>query len=72
MEPTIQYLTDKAGKRTAVFMSVSEWEAFYKRHKRLENKLRFYKEFAEATQEVKLMIQGKKKGKRLSERLTLQ
>ncbi len=66
MEPSVQYGTDKRGRRT-VSMSAQEWEAFYKKHQQLKNKLRLIRELEESATEVKLMIQGKKRGKPLSE-----
>ena len=66
MEPSVQYGIDKRGRKT-VSMSAKEWEAFRKKHRQLQNKLRFIQELKESAKEIKLIMQGKKKGKPLSE-----
>ena len=48
-------------------MIAKELEALNKKHTLLQNKLQLIKELEVSTKEVKLMIQGKKKGKSLAE-----
>ena len=67
MIPTLQYVTNENGEKTSIVMSINEWQAFYQRYKKLENKILFLKEFEESVEEVKLIRKGKKKAKSLSE-----
>lgn len=67
MNLTIQYLTDTNGNKTAVVISMKNWEEFQKEHEKLENKIKVLNGIADALDEVEEIKKGKKKGKPLRE-----
>ena len=60
----VQYITDEEGKKNAVLLPIEEWDEIQKslaELKRLKNKKLFLIELAEAVEEMKAVLQGKKK-----------
>ncbi len=58
----LQYITDKKGHKSAVQLSIKDWEQIQKELgelNRLRNKKLFLTELAEAVEEMKLIKQGK-------------
>jgi hypothetical protein len=58
----LQYLTDSKGSKSAVQLSIQDWERIQKdlnELARLRNKKQFMAELAEAVEEMKLIKEGK-------------
>lgn len=51
----LQYLTDELGNKKGVIISIKDWEKIQKKL----NTERFYEEFKESLQEIKLAREGK-------------
>ncbi len=61
-----QYITDRKGKKSAVQLPMNEWEQIQKDLEeldRLRNKKLFLTELAEAVEEMKLILGGKKQAR---------
>jgi PHD/YefM family antitoxin component YafN of YafNO toxin-antitoxin module len=59
----LQYITDTKGRKNAVQLPLKEWEQIQKDLEeldRLRNKKFFMAELAEAVEEMKLIMEGKK------------
>lgn len=62
----LQYIIDSKGQKSAVQLSMKEWEKIQKdldELKRLRNKKLFMTELAEAVEEMKLIKEGKKQAR---------
>ncbi len=62
----IQYITDKNGRKNAVLLPMEEWEEILRslsELKKLKNKKSFMIELAESVEEMKLVLNGKKKAR---------
>jgi hypothetical protein len=62
----LQYITDTKGHKSAVQVPISYWEQILKdleELKRLRNKKIFMAELAEAVEELKLIMDGKKQAR---------
>jgi len=64
---TIKYLTNKRGNKTAVVISIKDWEAYQKRMDRLEQERKFRNNLKNSFNEAKEIVNGKKKGIALEE-----
>ena len=65
----IEYLTDSKGKTKSIVIPQKEWEAFQKEFIKLKNKLDVLLGIQSAMNEVKIIREGKKKAKTLSQLL---
>ncbi|HAL64651.1 MAG: Uncharacterized protein XD81_1323 [Bacteroidetes bacterium 38_7] len=62
----LQYITDSKGHKSAVQLSMKDWEQIQKdldELERLRNKKLFMTELAEAVEEMKLIKEGKKQAR---------
>ena len=62
----LQYITDRKGKKSAVQLPLNDWEQIQKDLEeldRLRNKKIFLTELAEAVEEMKLIMGGKKQAR---------
>jgi PHD/YefM family antitoxin component YafN of YafNO toxin-antitoxin module len=62
----LQYITDRKGKKNAVQLPLNDWEQIQKDLEeldRLRNKKLFLTELAEAVEEMKLIMGGKKQAR---------
>jgi hypothetical protein len=62
----LQYITDRKGNKSAVQLPMNDWEQIQKDLEeldRLRNKKLFLTELAEAVEEMKLIIGGKKQAR---------
>jgi PHD/YefM family antitoxin component YafN of YafNO toxin-antitoxin module len=62
----LQYITNKKGHKSAVQLSIKDWEQIQKdlgELDRLRNKKLFLTELAEAVEEMKLIKEGKKQAR---------
>ena len=62
----LQYITDKRGRKSAVQLPLKDWEQIQKDLEeldRLRNKKLFMAELAEAIEEMKLIMEGKKQAR---------
>ena len=62
----LQYITDRKGKKNAVQLPLNDWEQIQKDLEeldRLRNKKLFLTELAEADEEMKLIMGGKKQAR---------
>lgn len=62
----LQYITDRKGKKSAVQLPMNDWEQIQKDLEeldRLRNKKLFLTELAEAVEEMKLIMGGKKQAR---------
>jgi PHD/YefM family antitoxin component YafN of YafNO toxin-antitoxin module len=67
MAMNLQYITDGKGHKNAVQMPMEEWQKIQKdleELERLRNKKLFMTELAEAVEEMKLILSGKKKARK--------
>jgi hypothetical protein len=65
---SVQYITDEAGKQTAVIVPIEEWKQLKIEHERLMNKLEVLGGLQDALKEVQQIKEGKrKKGRTLGE-----
>ncbi len=65
--PSAKYLLDKQGKKTAVQLSLQDWEQLVEEFERMSNLLNFKQELKEAFREVRQIQRGEKKGTTLNE-----
>ena len=71
----LQYVHDNLGKPAGVFIPIKEWDSLKKQHKELRileeepTKEQLIQEFKEALVEIKLIEQGKLKGRPIKELL---
>ena len=62
----LQYITDTKGHKSAVQLPLKDWEQIQKdldELERLRNKKMFLTELAEAVEEMKLIVEGKKQAR---------
>jgi hypothetical protein len=62
----LQYITDTKGRKSAVQLTLKDWEQIQKDLEeldRLRNKKLFMAELAEAVEEMKLILEGKKQAR---------
>ena len=65
---SVQYITDEAGKQTAVIVPIEEWKQLKIEHGKLLNKLEVLGGLQDALKEVQHIKEGKrKKGRTLGE-----
>jgi cell fate (sporulation/competence/biofilm development) regulator YlbF (YheA/YmcA/DUF963 family) len=67
MALTVNYITDKSGKKKAVQLSLRDWQRLIQEHQQLLDYKRTKSELLEALTEIELIEKGKKKAKTLSE-----
>ncbi len=67
MALTVNYITDKAGKKKAVQLSLRDWQKLIQEHQQLLDYKRTKSELLEALTEIELIEKGKKKAKTLRE-----
>jgi cell fate (sporulation/competence/biofilm development) regulator YlbF (YheA/YmcA/DUF963 family) len=67
MALTVNYITDKSGKKKAVQLSLRDWQKFIQEHQQLLDYKRTKSELLEALTEIELIEKGKKKVKTLRE-----
>ncbi len=65
MNLAIKYLTDSAGKKTAVQIPISDWNIFFEEHQRLLDFKKMKVDLTEAVSEIDLIEKGKKKPRTL-------
>jgi hypothetical protein len=67
MTLTLDYITDKNGRKKAVQIPISDWKRFLKEHQRLMEYSRLKQDLSEAILEINLIESGKKKARTLNQ-----
>ena len=66
MIPEIQYITDSAGHKKSVIITLEKWELLQQERVALENKIQFLEELKSSIEEVKEVLKGNKTSQSLS------